>query len=115
MDRLRNAIKVESQNGEELEFRQYVDRFIEAMDDDFNTPIALSVLFDLSRDINREATNGKNVFKAQKTLLELSNVLGVKLDSRKIEKDSNVEGFIDLLIDLRSVKRDKKDFLKLLI
>ena len=110
LDRLRNAIKVESQNGEELEFRQYVDRFIEAMDDDFNTPIALSVLFDLSRDINREATNGKNVFKAQKTLLELSNVLGVKLDSRKIEKDSNVEGFIDLLIDLRSVMRDKKDF-----
>ena len=110
LDRLRNAIKVESQNGEELEFRQYVDRFIEAMDDDFNTPIALSVLFDLSRDINREATNGKNVFKAQKTLLELSNVLGVKLDSRKIEKDSNVEGFIDILIDLRSVMRDKKDF-----
>ena len=64
----------------------------------------------MSRDINREATNGKNVFKAQKTLLELSNVLGVKLDSRKIEKDSNVEGFIDLLIDLRSVMRDKKDF-----
>ncbi len=29
-------------------------RFHEAMDDDFNTPVALSVLFDLAREINRE-------------------------------------------------------------
>lgn len=31
----------------------YEQRFIEAMDDDFNTPVALSVLFDLARDINK--------------------------------------------------------------
>ncbi|HET8551887.1 MAG TPA: cysteine--tRNA ligase, partial [Gammaproteobacteria bacterium] len=29
------------------------ERFFVAMDDDFNTPLALSVLFDLARDINR--------------------------------------------------------------
>ncbi len=31
----------------------YVQRFQDAMDDDFNTPGALSVLFDLARDVNR--------------------------------------------------------------
>jgi cysteinyl-tRNA synthetase len=31
----------------------YVDRFNAAMDDDFNTPEALAVLFDLARDLNR--------------------------------------------------------------
>ncbi len=110
LDRLRNALKVQSQNGQELDVQTYVDRFIEAMDDDFNTPIALSVLFDLSRDINREATDGKNVTKAKSTLLELSNVLGVKLDSKKNDKNSDVHEFIDLLIDLRSLMRNKKDF-----
>lgn len=33
--------------------RPYVERFHEAMDDDFNTPGALAVLFDLSRDLHR--------------------------------------------------------------
>jgi cysteinyl-tRNA synthetase len=31
-----------------------IDRFNEAMDDDFNTPIALSVLFELAKDLRRE-------------------------------------------------------------
>ena len=31
----------------------YKTRFEQAMDDDFNTPVALSVLFDLARDLNK--------------------------------------------------------------
>jgi cysteinyl-tRNA synthetase len=32
----------------------FAARFFEAMDDDFSTPVAISVLFDLAREINRE-------------------------------------------------------------
>ncbi len=32
----------------------FAGHFFEAMDDDFNTPVAISVLFDLAREINRE-------------------------------------------------------------
>jgi cysteinyl-tRNA synthetase len=32
--------------------------FAQAMDDDFNTPEALAVLFDLAREINRLRTGG---------------------------------------------------------
>src|SRR4030067_657785 len=32
---------------------EYEQRFNDAMDDDFNTPIAVAVLFDLARDINK--------------------------------------------------------------
>lgn len=32
---------------------QFFDKFYDAMDDDFNTPIALSVLFDVAHEINR--------------------------------------------------------------
>jgi cysteinyl-tRNA synthetase len=31
----------------------YVEAFMDAMDDDFNTPVALAVMFDLAREINR--------------------------------------------------------------
>ncbi|PSB24599.1 cysteine--tRNA ligase [Stenomitos frigidus] len=33
--------------------QEAIDRFNEAMDDDFNTPIALSVLFELAKDLHR--------------------------------------------------------------
>ncbi|HIQ15025.1 MAG TPA: cysteine--tRNA ligase [Leucothrix sp.] len=38
----------------------YEKRFITAMDDDFNTPEALAVLFDLARDINRAKQDDNN-------------------------------------------------------
>jgi len=38
---------------------EYEERFIVAMDDDFNTPEALAVLFDLARDINRARNDNK--------------------------------------------------------
>jgi len=38
---------------EEIDPNQYEQRFIDAMDDDFNTPIAFSILFEISREINK--------------------------------------------------------------
>ena len=79
LDRLKHSLKVSSGGGEEMEHILYRDRFIEAMDEDLNTPRALAVLFDLARDINRESSSGLDVIKAQKTLAELSGVLGLTL------------------------------------
>ncbi len=39
---------------EEIVETDHKERFINAMDDDFNTPEALAVLFDLAKEINRE-------------------------------------------------------------
>jgi len=47
-------------------------RFHEAMQDDFNTPVALSVLFDLSREINKTKDP-----KLAGTLKYLCNLLGI--------------------------------------
>jgi cysteinyl-tRNA synthetase len=57
--------------------------FVEAMDNDFNTAIALATLFDLVRDIFREreqGASGFSLFVARQTLLDLGNVLGLRLD-----------------------------------
>ncbi len=42
----------------------YRERFVEAMDDDFNTADALAVIFELAREANTVASPEKNPSKA---------------------------------------------------
>lgn len=56
----------------------YEKQFIEAMNDDFNTPLALSVLFELAHEIQRLRTNYKAEAAAHAAVLRrLGGVLGV--------------------------------------
>ena len=67
-------------DGQALDAKPYEEQFKEAMDDDFNTPRALAVLFDLARKINEAGDAGINYSNAQNTLLSLARkVLGLKL------------------------------------
>ncbi|GAH57836.1 unnamed protein product, partial [marine sediment metagenome] len=66
--------------GEAFDAEPYRKQFIEAMDDDFNTPQALAVLFDSARKMNEAADAGLGIAEAQSTLLSLAReVLGLKL------------------------------------
>jgi cysteinyl-tRNA synthetase len=69
-----------------LDAEWYRKQFMESMDDDFNTAQALSVLFDLARDMNQSADSGNSISNAQNILKELArNVMGLKLANvRKI-------------------------------
>ena len=56
----------------------YVASFKAAMDDDFNTALALPVLFELARDINKEkATNPAKAAELAALLKTLGGVLGI--------------------------------------
>ncbi|HEY1992328.1 MAG TPA: cysteine--tRNA ligase [Gammaproteobacteria bacterium] len=68
---------------------EYRTRFAAAMDDDFNTPIAVSVLFDLAREVNtlRDAKPAEAAALAA-LLKELSGLLGL-LES---DPDSYLQG-----------------------
>ncbi len=57
----------------------FVQRFVAAMDDDFNTPVALSVLFELVRELNLLRADGKDAEsrKLARTLKGLGSVLGL--------------------------------------
>jgi cysteinyl-tRNA synthetase len=63
--------------GKTLDAKPYYDRFIEAMDDDFNTAQAIATLFDLARDINRVEEEGLNAGEARETLRELGGIMGL--------------------------------------
>jgi cysteinyl-tRNA synthetase len=87
-------------------------RFVEAMDDDFNTAGALAALFDLVRAINtaRDAGAGGEPFTAaQARLRELAGVLGLRLD-RRPSQHQEAAPFIELLIELRAELRKAKQF-----
>jgi cysteinyl-tRNA synthetase len=61
---------------------EYKTRFEQAMDDDFNTPVALAVLFDLARDLNKAKTHEPEkagVFAA--SLKQLASLLGILQDN----------------------------------
>ncbi len=55
----------------------YVERFHAAMSDDFNTPEALAVLFDLAREINRRREAGEAAEPLAAALHELTEPLGL--------------------------------------
>jgi cysteinyl-tRNA synthetase len=56
-------------------------RLKQAMDDDFNTPVAVAVLFDMARELNKEKNNNSELAsQLAGELKELSNVLGILQD-----------------------------------
>jgi cysteinyl-tRNA synthetase len=82
VERLQRVISRESPAGqaETIDAGAYRRRFIEAMDDDFNTPQALAVLFDLAREINQAADKGSGFSEAQAVLTSLArDILGLRL------------------------------------
>lgn len=88
------------------------ERFVESMDDDFNTAGALAALFELVRAINvaRDAGVGGEPFAtAQAALRALAGVLGLKLDQQR-PQHQEAAPFIDLLVELRAELRKAKQY-----
>jgi cysteinyl-tRNA synthetase len=102
------------------------NRFLEAMDDDFNTGGGIGTLFDLVRAINKYADDEKleepagrtpeklGAFRRAVTVLrELTGTLGLfrKPQEQKAPGGDDLTGkLMALLIDLRAEARKRKDF-----
>jgi cysteinyl-tRNA synthetase len=90
-------------------------RFREAMDDDFNAPAGLAVLFDFTREVNNalgmDTRPGREDLEAYAGLYrELAgDVLGV-LPGKGIASGEREAPLIRLLIDLRNEVRARKDW-----
>ena len=91
-----------------LDVEPLKQRFVEAMDDDFNTAQAIAVLFELAKGINRGVEQGLNVAEAQHTLLKLADILGLTL-KEKTQVAPDTEAFISLLVSIRDdLRRDQQ-------
>jgi len=81
--------------------------FEAAMDDDFNTPKALSSLYELVRSTNlaRDKGVGQPALEAaQQKLLELASVLGLRLAAGPAT-EPRLAGLVDLLVEIRDELR----------
>ncbi len=84
------------------------ERFIAAMDDDFNTPVALAVLFDLVREVNRlRADNEVEAVGLGGLLRQLGGVLGILQSDPDAYLQGGAEcgGLSDAAIDALIVQR----------
>ncbi len=101
--------------------QDYTNQFNSYMDDDFNTPKAISLLHEIARKINRnEDKTHEESKRLASTLKKLGAVLGLLesepqdfLKGKSNENKENVDtDYINELIRHRNIARDKKDFEK---
>lgn len=104
--------------GHNFDFSEFVNQFTEAMDDDFNTPRAMAVIFDFIRAYNsycaeNDSPGKKFYLEADKFLKETAEgVLGI-LDFENLEKspDNSLEDeLIKILIEVRTSAKINKNY-----
>jgi len=119
-----------------LEIKEFKDNFEKAMDDDFNTPLAISSIFEFVNKSNKffeenSSPNSNLCGYALSMFFKLGNILtlfqpsmvdgedknGIFEKVRNLvlnyEKDiegKNIDNLIDLLLDIRENARNKKDW-----
>lgn len=112
--------RVEPQEGGELT-EQYADelarRCYEALDDDFNSPIVISHLFDACRTINQLADRKTTVtpegLEALRRTVDtfVHEILGLKAESEgNAAREESFGRAIDLLLELRAKAKAEKDW-----
>lgn len=113
LENLEDEVTREEMNEEEVNYLEslskYREKFIEKMDDDFNTADAITVLFELSKDLNTNVTINSSkelVVNSLKLLRELGNPLGILQKSTK----GSIESEIEDLIEQRQKARKDRDF-----
>ncbi len=102
-----------------IDLESYKKRVLEAMDDDFNTPQAIAILFELSKEVNAALSLDKKYSASSLQVVERlfqelgGGVLGIISDKAvtTVSVDGNVEGdLVNLLIAVRNEARKAKLF-----
>lgn len=118
LERLYTSLRGTDANAQPIGGEAFEALFIEAMNDDFNTPEAYSVLFDLAREVNRLKSVDMNKANGLAAVLrKLAKVLGLLeqdpeaflQSSAKADDVGEVEK-IETLIQQRNDARKNKDW-----
>jgi len=117
LERLYTALRHTDTGAQPAGGEAFEARFRAAMDDDFNTPEAYSVLFDMARDVNRLKSEDKAAADGLAARLrELANVLGILQQDPELFLQSGAQtnndevAEIEQLIKMRNDARQAKDW-----
>ena len=97
----------------------FVERFIQSMDDDFNSAGSYAVVHELVREANKsleaaqrgDAPGREDLIARTKTFLELTDTLGFTFQTEG-ESSEVLADIVDYLIELREQARAEKEFAK---
>ena len=108
------AISMENDQEYIYKLSEVRKEFFEAMDNDFNTPSAFSTIFDIIREVNRDINDSnisKNALTKLKALIiEFGIILGFDFSLKNDNEPELQEDLIELLKDVRSKLREKKEW-----
>jgi cysteinyl-tRNA synthetase len=118
LERLYTALKEHDVNQTSILIDSWIEQFHTAMNDDFNTPEAIAVLFGLSTEANKARQNNEmDLYQSlAHTLKHLAGYVGLLqrttqayLQSGQLELS---ESEIETLIEQRAIAKKNKDFAK---
>ncbi|MBS7635222.1 cysteine--tRNA ligase [Candidatus Bathyarchaeota archaeon] len=123
MERLQGLRERANRTSEEenllSEVRDARSKFEEAMDDDFNTPLAIAAIFNAVKAINSYADKNAEIEALTKrevyeTVKDLMGILGINIETRREEyaeeKTTIINELINLIIDVRQEMRRRKEW-----
>jgi cysteinyl-tRNA synthetase len=102
----------------ELDIKQFEDKFIAAMDDDFNTAQAVAVIFDFVKEVNRTIAENENInvsfyknVKAffERTTVEVLGIMNFNVEDKIENKNIDVK-VIQQMIEERTKAKNEKDY-----
>ena len=113
LENLIDEVEKEEMDDKEREYLKSLDvyrqKYIEKMDDDFNTADAITAIFDLIKDINTNVSieSSKELCQGALDLIrELGEPLGILQNSTKLSLEDEIEE----LIKQRQEARKNRDF-----
>lgn len=116
LERIENAYDAlkNADGGSSRSLRQIIDKtereFVEAMDDDLDTPQALNVLLKFVKQINKNLDSREEILRdAKEKLLEMSSILGLDLESSGTDTQGTEE-IMEVLLETREKLRSAGDY-----
>ncbi|MDO7741061.1 MAG: cysteine--tRNA ligase [Flavobacteriales bacterium] len=116
MSKLADLPVTASPEGSEADIPSLLDRCAQAMGDDFNTPILISVLFDAVKLINNVTSGKMAITSAQRQELKdgmegyVFDVLGLKVEEKTRQDGGDTDALMGLLVELRGNAKTNKDW-----
>jgi cysteinyl-tRNA synthetase len=113
----RNINNLPTSDKTSVDFNAIFTKCVEAMCDDFNTPVVIANMFEISRLVNLISDKKETITEQDKTALKenfeiiFSEILGMK--SEQSDNTSNIiEGLMSIIAQMRAEARANKDWAK---
>ncbi len=106
LNRLREGYKKHNEGNEKVDestIEEYKTKFKEAINDDLNMPVAMSVVWDVVKNPNKSK-------QLANLLLDFDRVLGVDIEKENEQKHIEIPSEINELLEKRKQARENKDW-----